>query len=169
MQIILGIDVGVTGAIAAIDADGQYRGIEDLRVCRDKSTAWIDGPELVSSLQRLTGGATARAFIERLGAMPKSKGGQEFGGAHTAIVRGLVLGSVLASIQIAGIGGELITSVQWKRALGLPKEKHASLDKARMLYPRARGKLDRKCDHNRAEALLIAHFGHRFRLNRKAA
>jgi crossover junction endodeoxyribonuclease RuvC len=162
MLITLGIDVGVTGAVAALDERGELVGLEDLVIVRDHSAAWVDGPELLCTLRRLRGGNTARAFIERLQAMPPGRGERKFGGSRTAISRGLTLGSTLATLQISGIGGELITPMQWKRALGLKKEKDDALDRARLMYPTA--SLDRKKDHNRAEALLIAHYGQRFKL-----
>jgi hypothetical protein len=43
--------------------------------------------------------------------------------------------------------------------MGLDSRKSASLDRARLLFPTA--KLDRKKDHNRVEALLLAEYSRR--------
>lgn len=43
--------------------------------------------------------------------------------------------------------------------MGLDSSKSVSLDKARLLFPTA--ELDRKKDHNRAEALLLAEYSRR--------
>ncbi|MGH2928174.1 MAG: hypothetical protein ACRDL8_08225 [Solirubrobacteraceae bacterium] len=51
---------------------------------------------------------------------------------------------------------ELVTAATWKRALGLGPDKHAALHKARLLFPTA--ELGLAKHHNRAEALLIAHW-----------
>ena len=48
----------------------------------------------------------------------------------------------------------------WQRWYGI-KAKGDALDKARALYPLAESHLARKKDHNRADALLLAHFGQR--------
>lgn len=54
----------------------------------------------------------------------------------------------------------------WKDALGLTKDKHLSILKAKALYPNAdlrrmtpTGQVSQIPDDNRAEALLIAHYG----------
>lgn len=51
---------------------------------------------------------------------------------------------------------EFVTPATWKRALGLGPDKHAALDKGRLLYPMADLTLAKH--HGRAEALLIAHW-----------
>ena len=47
----------------------------------------------------------------------------------------------------------------WKRTMGLDSQKAGSLDKARLLFPTA--DIERKKDHGRAEALLLAEYGRR--------
>lgn len=167
-MIILGVDVGVTGALAALDERGEILALEDLPIARDRSAAWIDGADFLSMLMDIRQGRPARATVERLGAMPAQKGGRKFGGSHTGMSRGLTMGSVLAVLQVASLPVDLITPVQWKKALGLGPDKAESLERARLLFPTA--SLDRKKDHNRAEALLIAHWALReWRGDRKAA
>ena len=71
---------------------------------------------------------------------------------------GLGLGSLLAVLQAAACSIELVSAASWKQACGLSRDKRASLDRARLLYPHA--SLSRAKDHNRAEALLIARWAH---------
>jgi crossover junction endodeoxyribonuclease RuvC len=90
------------------------------------------------------------AMVERQGARP----GQ---GVSSTFVSATAFGSLLATLQIAGCSLELVTAASWKAALGgLSKDKQASLDRARLLYPGA--SLDRMKDHGRAESLLLAHY-----------
>lgn len=160
-MLTLGIDCGVTGAISCLSEDGQYRDVEDLPLITHGKTRWIDGTELLTILRRMRGGEPCMAFVEKTQATPKI-------GVTTSNSMGLTLGSTLAILQIAGCAIELVYPQVWKRALGLidsqssdREKKRASLDRARLLFPRA--SLERVCDNGRAEALLIAWYA----LNRK--
>lgn len=158
-MMIIGIDVGVTGAISAIRDDGAFEGVWDLPVMQLGKSKWIDALELLSILRDARNGSEAIAVIEHIHATPKM-------GCTTGHSLGLTLGSVLGTVQIAGIPLEMVTPVEWKRGLNLlmpgasdREKKHASLCKARMLFPSA--PLDRAKDNGRAEALLIAHWARR--------
>lgn len=167
-MLILGIDPGLSGAWAVIDADGVLFGIGDLPVVRDQKLAWINGAELLSDLRDVHLGRPMTAIVERISPQPKN-------GAKTMLSQGLTLGSILSLLQIAGIRIEFVAPPVWKRALGLTfakdvgqtARKHASLDKARLLFPDAPLELAK---HNgRAEALLIAHWYQRQRVAGVAA
>lgn len=148
MSIIIGIDPGLSGALAVLSLDG-FETVHDLPVIRDHSLAWIDGSELQSLLLDALRGRTAHAVIERVSAMP----GQ---GVSSAFTFGLGLGSVLSVLQAMHVSIELVTPATWKRSLGLSKDKRASLHKARLLFPAADLRLAKH--DGRAEALLIAHY-----------
>lgn len=154
-MLTLAIDPGLTGAVAALNADGSFRGVADLPVVRDRSLAWIDGQRLVEVLRDLRAGEPARVLVERVSSMP----GQ---GVASSFAFGVTLGSILAAVQVLQLPLELITAAQWKRALGLSREKRASLDRARLLFPTAELTLAKH--DGRAEALLLAHWG----INRSA-
>lgn len=172
-MIILGVDVGLTGAIAFLDRDGRYIGVHDLPVTMHGKAKWIDPMPLIECIREhrvalgLRGESPAHAFVEQIHAMPKL-------GTVAANLKGMTLGSTLAALQVAGVSIELVSPNTWKAALGLqmPKasdkeKKDASLARARLLYPTA--ELDRQKDHGRAEALLIAHWAHRHALRKAAA
>lgn len=174
-MLTIGIDAGLTGAIATLDERGDFRYLADLPVATRRSVKWIDGAELLTMLfaARHTN-QPARVFVEYMHAFPLNRSGdtEESGAArgnnlHAASMKGAVLGSILAILQVAELPYELIVPQSWKRALELmmPKasyqeRKLASLVRARELFPKA--DLARTKDHGRAEALLIAYYGHKF-------
>ncbi|HEY4355635.1 MAG TPA: hypothetical protein VGN16_07815 [Acidobacteriaceae bacterium] len=147
MTTLFAIDPGMTGAIACI-RDG-VASVEDLPVITDRALAWVDGNALTAKLLRLRSGKPATCIIERVGAMP----GQ---GVSSSFKFGMGFGSILGVLQSMQIPIEFVTPVVWKRDLGLAKEKTASLDKARLLFPYVDLHLQKH--DGRAEALLIAHW-----------
>jgi len=146
-KILIGIDPGLTGALAIL-TNGTYECVHDLPVIRDRALAWIDGNELQSIILGALAGRTAVAIIERVSAMPKQ-------GIASAFQFGLGFGSILGVLQALHLPIEFVTPAVWKKALGLSKDKHASLHKARLLFPTAELHLAKH--DGRAEALLIAH------------
>jgi crossover junction endodeoxyribonuclease RuvC len=155
-MIFIAIDPGLTGAIAAIDDQAQLILCEDLPVIRHGKLAWIDSNELTSLLMTAREGKgrprPARIILERSQAMP----GQ---GVSSTFCICVILGSLLAACQRVAVPLDLVTASAWKGAMGLNSQKFASLDRARLAFPTA--ELDRKKDHNRAEALLLAEYSRR--------
>ncbi|HYC01631.1 MAG TPA: hypothetical protein VEC57_21045 [Candidatus Limnocylindrales bacterium] len=147
-MITIGIDPGLTGAIAAVDQSGHYE-VHDLPVQRDKSLAWIDGAELGRIVRAFGAAHYMTGIIERVSAMPKQGVASSFG-------FGVNFGSVLGVIQGLGIRLELVTPAKWKREMALGSDKDAALHKARLLFPLADLRL--KKHDGRAEALLLAHW-----------
>jgi crossover junction endodeoxyribonuclease RuvC len=148
----IAVDPGLTGAIAAIDDQAQLVLCADLPVIRHGKLAWIDANELTDLLMTARDGLTARIVIKRSQGMP----GQ---GISSTFCIGVVLGSILAACQRIAVPLDLVTAAAWKGAMGLGSEKAVSLDRARLAFPTA--ELDRKKDHNRAEALLLAEYSRR--------
>lgn len=149
MTLTIGIDPGLTGALAVLDGSGSVVHVCDLPVIRDRSLAWIDGSELQSTLLDAIGGRTASAVVERVSAMPRQ-------GVASSFQFGVGFGSILSVLQTMHIRVELVTPAVWKRSLGLSSDKRASLHKARLLYPTADLRLAKH--DGRAEALLLAHW-----------
>ncbi len=159
-MLILGIDPGITGGFAVIESDGAFVTAEDLPIIRDGRLGWIDASAFTSRLIEIRGGRELRATVERVHAMPLN-------GSQAAFSQGATLGSILASLQVLRVPIELVQPATWKKSHGLSKDKSASLDRARLMFPSA--DLDRKRDHNRAEALLIAEFSRRTFVGKAAA
>lgn len=107
----------------------------------------------LAALLRTFDPSHTRAYLEKQWPRPTDGKVQAFAnGEGYGLLRG-----VMATL---GIGYELVAPATWKIAMGLKgKEKADSRRKAQELYPTA--SLARVKDHGRAEALLIAHYGHR--------
>jgi crossover junction endodeoxyribonuclease RuvC len=151
---IIGIDPGLTGAIAVLSPTGELERLADLPVIRDGRLAWIDGGGLQSFLLDTLYGRPARAIVERVSAMPRQ-------GVASSFSFGVGFGSILSILQARHLPIELVTPGVWKRALGLSSDKSASLHKARLLFPSAELHLAKH--DGRAESLLLAHYA----LNRR--
>jgi len=145
----IGIDPGLSGALAILSADGAVELVADLPIIRDRTLAWVDGGELQSLILGALQGRTAAALVERVSSMP----GQ---GIASAFQFGVGFGSILGVLQALHIRIELVTAAVWKRSYGLSRDKHASLHKARLLYPTTDLHLAKH--DGRAEALLLAHY-----------
>lgn len=158
-MITLGIDPGLSGALAILSETGEYELVWDLPVVRSGKLSWIDGARLHSFLIEAQAGKPARCFIERVQAFPKQ-------GLSSAFNFGVGFGSILSTLQARGIAIEFVTPAAWKKAMGLNSDKHASLDRGRLLFPAA--PLELKKHEGRAEALLLAYWGFRQTI-RKAA
>lgn len=152
----LGIDPGLSGAVAVLAADGALIAVYDtptltLQVARGTRREY-HLPGVVTLLQPYAGPG-AHALIEESQAMP----GQ---GVRSMFTTGLGFGVWLGILTALAIPYTRIRPADWKRPLGLlGKDKEASRLKATQLFPRA--DLHRKLDHGRAEALLLAWYGQR--------
>ena len=156
--VVLGIDPGLSGAIAALDQNGEPVIVADLPVIADRSLKWIDGAALQSTILDALQGRQCHAFVERVSAMPKQ-------GVSSSFQFGVGFGSILSLLQAMHISIELVTPVVWKKSYGLSKDKNASLHKARLLYPTAELHLAKH--DGRAESLLIARYGFLARSSRE--
>ena len=148
-MLTLGLDPGLTGAVALLDITGECVLLTDLPIIRDKSLAWVDGSQLQGMLLDAIGGRQCRAVVERVSAMPRQGVASSFG-------FGVGFGSILSVLQTLLLPLELVTPAVWKRAMGLTSDKRASLDRARLLFPTADLSLAKH--DGRAEALLLAHW-----------
>lgn len=141
-----GIDPGATGAIAIITSDDRV-------VIRD-----YPGDEcgLVAELLPLDLEVTIKkALIENQQAMPKQ-------GVSSTFALGKNFGGWLMALAFMRWPYQAIRPQEWKRGLGYPSNdkklgKEYSRILARRLYPQAAELLARVKDHNRAEALILAH------------
>lgn len=167
----IGIDVGVTGAIGAIEEKtGAFIGLHDLPLIEVGVWKFVDGPQLLSLLHDLRGTDNARVYMEYAGGM----GGPTFGKTAIASINRMA-GSIFATVMLAGLPIELISPPKWKLAFGLTKKagektdmKAKALALARMKFPGAADTLTRAKDHNRGETLLLAEYGRMRWLNSSA-
>ena len=151
-RVFMACDPGRQGAFAAIDDAGQLILVRDLPYITDGKVAFVDAPDLVASMIEARQGRPARIYVERVSAMPRQ-------GVASSFNFGVGFGSLLAACRYVAMPLELITPAVWKKALGLSRDKQASLDRARMLFPTAELHLAKH--EGRAEALLLADYGRR--------
>lgn len=152
--LIMGIDPGLSGAVAVLDDAGGVVLLEDLPVVQF-STARIknrvDGALLADMLKPYAGDIRL-AVVERVGARPGEAPSGAFSFGYTSGVIAGVLGAL-------GVPVSLPSPVTWKRAMNLGADKDLSRSRAIDMFPSMAGKLKRKSDHDRAEALLLAAWG----------
>lgn len=171
----IGIDPGVSGAIAVIDTDTDQVAFYDTPNLEVKSgkkfKKVIDIGRAVLMLQQLSAGVKTVVTIEKVNAMPGMKNDPDNPGKKipaamgvtSAFSFGMGFGMWLGVLAALFIPHQQVHSLTWKKSMmaDMGKEKDASRIKAMQLYPRTAPDLVRKKDHGRADALLIADWGRR--------
>jgi len=148
----IGIDPGLTGALALLEDDNSISDLLDMPVMPlTGKRNQVNAAALRKVIALWTRTETATAYLEQVSAMPGQGVSSMFGfGVSYGIVQG-----VLASLFIPVV---FVTPQQWKKRAGLiGKDKDFARTLAQRLYPMA--ELSRKKDIGRADALLIARFG----------
>jgi hypothetical protein len=167
-MIVVAVDPGLTGACAVVDHNG-LRALFDLPTMHDPIAGpealvknKVDGRALVKLLrQHCPAGEPVRAVLESVRTM---------GGKNNAVqTQGSLLrslGAIETVLECMGWLPSYVAPQTWKRHYGLIKAKcekqtaaqgkRKSLECARRLYPQC-NELARAKDHNRSEALLMAH------------
>ena len=137
----LGIDPGQAGALAVIDHGGTCCRVEDMPSTPHDVAAFVR-----SMLAALPSGGVY-AVLERAQPMPKQ-------GVSSSFNYGRGFGCLEGILVAHCVPYELVPPRVWKRGLGLDSDKEKARAMAQRLFPDA--ELERKKDHGRAEALLIA-------------
>jgi len=149
MTIFIGIDPGVSGAIAILAPDGVT--FFDMPVLEVKKKQTLDYAGLAGILRPFSG-CGAFVAVELVGSMP----GQ---GVSSTFAFGRSYGAVLATLATLEIPYELVTPPVWKRAFRLVGcEKDESRAAALRLFPQCASDLRLKKHHGRADALLMAEY-----------
>jgi hypothetical protein len=140
---ILGVDPGITGGIAFLYPSGEIAA-DDIPT--------VDGSVDVDALvRRVRQHAPRLAVIEKAQAMPKQ-------GVVSVFKYGTAFGALCALTAISGIPTHLVSPRKWKTYFGLDADKEKSRALAIRLWPGS-GLFERKKDHGRGEAALIARYG----------
>ena len=147
---ILGIDIGATGALAALTDKGELVDVWDMPTLRDgpAKRRSVNAPLLAEIIYK---SHADRAFVERVGPRPMEGAVGAFAFGHSAgVIRGCLAAAAIPAI--------LITPVTWKRVVGVPPGKDMK-DQARSnainRWPGKAHFFARKMDDGRAEAALI--------------
>ena len=149
-MIILGIDPGITGALAFYDPS-----------CSDRVDAYdmpvaakaIDGRNLHALISRHV---PSRAVIEFVHAMPRQ-------GVSSTFAFGRSFGTAIGVLEAMMLPVFYVSPQRWKRYYGLDSDGEKSRRSALDLFPQSAALFARKKDHHRAEAALIARWLHSVR------
>lgn len=158
--LFVGIDPGLSGALAVLDAGGALVELAVMPTEPHGKTSRVSGRDIrafIEGVTARTGGAVALAVLEQVASRP----GQ---GAPSVFTFGRAFGAVEGTLSALGLPLDYVPPAVWKRAYGLSADKGESVRKAADLVPAAvpwlaaRGL---KLTHDRAEAVLLAEFARR--------
>jgi len=155
-MLVIGIDPGISGAIAAVTPSGKLEWVQDMPI-RDagkkaRKANEIDGVALARML-RVQLVDVSEVWIEEVSAMPGQGVSSMFGlGDSRGCIRGVC--------EALGLSVQRVHPRTWKKSYSLDSDKDASRALAVRLYPGCEA-LARKKDHGRAEAILLAAYGAR--------
>jgi crossover junction endodeoxyribonuclease RuvC len=166
-KIFVGIDVGITGAVAVLNPETNDVRFYDNPVLEIKvGKHFKNVPDTYQMAVILEDIATAAGgkdnllvSIEKVQAMPG--GGERSMGATSAFSFGCGFGMWLGVLAALRLPHQQIHPATWKARImaGFGKEKDASRQVAMQHYPRAAKDLNLKKHHGRADAALLARFG----------
>lgn len=158
---VIGIDPGLTGALAMFDTAGNVLVTADMPhvtvTVNKKARKRLNEAALAQALRSMVGDELVHVFIERVNAMPRQGVASSFAfGMATGVVRGIVAGMSLPLTEF--------TPVEWRKLAGVRGrggDKGQSLTRAAQLFPAVASTFEKAGHHNRAEAALIAYAGSR--------
>lgn len=158
-MVTIGIDIGLTGALAAVDSRGTCA-VRDIPTTLDGKGRRIDGRALILILREFVApGQSALIVIEDVRPRSAGNGNKGNNSMHSQGSMMRSRGIVEAVADIARLEIKVVQPQTWKRHFALLKtEKKASLEMARSLFPSAAHDLKLQKHHNRAESLLIAKY-----------
>ena len=148
MSAVVGVDPGVTGAIAVI-IDGRLKSVWDMPMHDSR----CDGAHVHEILEGVAMAHDTTVVVEDTQPMPKN-------GSIASFKLGLNTGVVLGVVQSMSLPLRRVRPSDWKRGQGLiGKTKNASRGLASELYPEFANQFRLVKNDGRAEAALIARYG----------
>lgn len=150
-MIVVGVDPGAGGAVAALDPDGQLIDTWDMPVDEIRGRRRVNAPRLAHIIAAAQPGVVV---TEELTAVQGSgaTGAYRFGEA-VGIVHGVAAG--------LGVPLHAVRPQRWTRDLGVGSDKGAHRQAAARLWPNRADLFARTRDDGRADAALLAHWWHR--------
>lgn len=143
---ILGIDVGMYGALSFYDIDELI--IFDMPIMGRNKTSRVDCHKLAEIIFNQ---APDHAYVEQVNA---------FGmGATSAYNFGWGCGAIEGVLSTLKVPYTYVTPQKWKGALNVPKDKDAARSRASQLLPAFAHNWPLKKNDGRAESALIALYG----------
>lgn len=158
-MIIIGVDSGITGAIAFL-SHNTLPDVVDLPTVPIEGgsvTRRVHGPALRSLIrQHCPAGEPVMVVIEQLAGGGRNKDGSSRGNAMSVTSQIDSHVTVRTVCELLGLKPSVVHPRAWKKVYGLDADKKKALALARQLFPACAELLKRQSDHNRADALLIA-------------
>ena len=139
-EYFVGIDPGAHGAVAVVDDLGRVALLEDLP---HGANGRVDAGALAAML---AGFAARSVALEQPVAFTPN--------AYSMMALGCSFGMCLAALQCIGVDPLTPVPRSWKAKLSLTADKAESVARARALH----GDLPARLRHDKAEALLLAHY-----------
>jgi crossover junction endodeoxyribonuclease RuvC len=152
-MIILGIDPGLSGALAFLETRTNTIEVVDMptvTVMRNRKEKREVSPQLVADI--VVKRHVEAAFLEKVNAMAGQGVSSVFSFGRSA---GIIEG-VLAAFDIPTT---LVTPQAWQKAMGVRDGKDGSRERAMQLFPASAELFQRKKDDGRSDASLIAKYG----------
>ncbi|WP_062196485.1 hypothetical protein [Caldimonas taiwanensis] len=164
-MIVLAVDIGLSGALAAVDHRHTCVVHDLVTVAAEEASTKprrrLCGRSLAQQIRQIVPpGEAATLVIEDVQARPMGNGGRHGNAIQTQGSLMRSRGIVEGAADVLRLPLKVVQPQTWKRRFGLlGKDKRESLEVARRLFPAAQSLLARQKDHNRAECLLIALWG----------
>jgi crossover junction endodeoxyribonuclease RuvC len=156
LTVILGIDPGLSGALAFYNPETGFLSVLDMPTLKaggTKGKSVID----MASLARLIDAESTRisqCYLELVGTRPGESGVGAFSfGEGVGIIRGILAASFIPVTRV--------TPAVWKKAMGCTGDKEQSRARASEILPRHADKWPLKKHDGRAEAAVLAVYGAR--------
>lgn len=158
MSVVVGIDLGVTGAMSAVDWRGNAH-IVDLPIIRDDQGKRLDAGAFICTLRSMISHQDAGFVVTENVHVMRVAGRAMSHSTETTLV-GLRF-AVQAACDIARIKVHFVSPQKWKAHFSIKADTSGkqAREAAIKLYPARADDLKRVKDHNRSESLLIAHWG----------
>ena len=154
-MIAIGIDPGLSGAIAFYDTASHHIEVHDmptLEVMRSGKKKREISPAMVAHILSSQEQQIASACVERVGAMP----GQ---GVTSVFSFGYSTGVVIGALAACGIPTTIVNPKVWQMAVKVRGGKDGSRQRAMEIWPDQADLFKRIKDDGRSDAALIAIYG----------
>lgn len=156
-MIIVGVDLGVSGALTAIGPSGAVQ-LHDLPIVQDERGKRLDAPAFAKLLRQVIP-ADQVGMIAAEDVHVMQVAGRAMSHSTETTLVGLRF-AVHAVADLLRIPVRLVQPQAWKKHYGIKADKTGQQARtlAATLYPGAAVQVARVKDHNRAESILIAHY-----------
>lgn len=161
---VLGIDPGITGALAFYSMDGELwlYDVPYFEVIRGrKMRKELDHVGLATLFSEFNHAEIVAGYVEEVSSMPQQ-------GVASMFTFGQAYGALKQAVADVNVPFHKVPPRTWQKELHVRKGKDASRMRASELMPKYSKLWHRVKDHNRAEAALIAYYGacHAFKIER---